>query len=330
MAEAAKQADHFVGVDFGGTKIFAGVFRSNLELIGTARISTKAYRGAETVLERLARCVKDAVDECDLTLGQVKAVGLGAPGAVDPEKGLVIFAPNLGWENRPLKKEMEKELGIPVFIENDANLQMIGIYEVELESKPRHAVGVFVGTGIGGALIINGELYSGFNHSAGEIGHMAIDLSGPKCGCGNRGCFEAIASRTGIVRRIQEAVAAGQTTVLTELVGSDLQDLRSRHLRKAIRKGDKFVLKIMEESADYMGIAVGNLINLLSPEVVMLGGGIIEALDETLMPRVIEVAQARALPGTARGIRIQATRLGDNAGIIGGAVLARRKTEPKK
>src|SRR5687767_3250054 len=222
MADSGKPAEYFVGVDFGGTKIYAGVFRRNLDLVGTARVSTKAYRGAETVVDRLARCIKDAVDECDLTMDQVKGVGVGAPGAVDPEKGLVIFAPNLGWENRPLKKEIEKELGVPVFLENDANLQMIGIYEVELESRPRHVVGIFIGTGIGAGLIFNGESYSGFNHAAGEIGHMVIDPSGPKCGCGNSGCFEALASRTAIFRTIQAAVKEGQKTLLTEIVGSDL------------------------------------------------------------------------------------------------------------
>jgi glucokinase len=324
MAENGKQAEYLVGVDFGGTKIYAGVFRRNLELVGTARVSTKAYRGAETVIDRLARCVKDAVDECDLTMDQVKGVGMGAPGAVDPEKGIVIFAPNLSWENRPLKKEMEKELGVPVFIENDANLQMLGIYEVELESKPQHVVGIFIGTGIGGALVLNGEPYSGFNHAAGEIGHMVIDPNGPKCGCGNTGCFEALASRTAIFRKIQAAVDGGQKTVLTEMLGNDLHELRSGHLRKAIRRGDKFVLKVVKEAAEYTGLAVANLINLLNPEIVVLGGGIIEALDETVMPLIVETAKARALPGTAKGIHIEASRLEDNAGIIGGAVLARK------
>ncbi len=329
MPESAKQAEYFVGVDFGGTKIYAGVFRHNLDLVGSAKISTKAYRGAETVIERIARCVKDAVDECDLTLEQVKAVGLGAPGALDPDKGVVINAPNLGWEDLPLKKEMEKELGLPVFIENDANLQMIGIYELELESKPRDVVGIFIGTGIGAGLIMNGQLYSGFNRAAGEIGHMVIDLNGPKCGCGNNGCFEALASRTAIFRRIQAAVGNGQKTVLTEMLGKDLQDMRSGNLRKAIRQGDKFVLKVVEDAAECSGLVAANVINLLNPEVIIFGGGIIEALEETVMPRIVETAKARALPGTAKGIQIKASRLGDNAGINGGAVLARQKMRQK-
>jgi glucokinase len=201
---------------------------------------------------------------------------------------------------------------------------MLGIYEVELASKPRHVVGIFIGTGIGGGLVLNGEMYSGFNHAAGEIGHMVIDPAGPKCGCGNSGCFEALASRTAIFKRIQEAVSEGQKTLLTDMLRGELQDLRSGHLRKAIRRGDKLVLKVVKQAAEYTGLAVANLVNLLNPEVVILGGGIIEALDETVMPRIEEIARARALPGTARGIRIEASRLGDNAGILGGAVLARR------
>src|SRR5207244_3034726 len=150
--------------------------------LGTARLSTKAERAPGEVINRIARAVTDAIDECDLSIDRIKAVGVGAPGAVDAQTGSVIFAPNLKWKNIPLKKELEERLGVPVFIENDANIQMIGIYECELESKPRHVVGIFIGTGIGGAIIINREMYSGINHAAGDIGHMVIKVVGPKCG----------------------------------------------------------------------------------------------------------------------------------------------------
>src|SRR5205814_9290161 len=171
---------HVIGVDLGGTKIYAGIFDPSLECIGNARLSTKASRGPDAVIERIARCVRDAADECDLKLDQIGAVAIGAPGAVDPETGKVIFAPNLEWKDVALKKELEKHLGLPVFVENDANICTIGVHEAELKSKPRHLVGIFIGTGIGGGLILNGELYSGFNRTAGEIGHMVIDVDGPK------------------------------------------------------------------------------------------------------------------------------------------------------
>src|SRR5580692_12541606 len=173
MAEASSKAEYLVGVDLGGTKILSGIFKYSLECVGTAKVSTKSQRGVEAVVERIDRVVRDAVDEADLTLKQVAGIGIGAPGAVDFGTGTVIFAPNLeGWKDVALKKELEKLLGVPVFVENDCNIAALGVYVAELKSKPRSMVGIFVGTGIGGGIVINGELYSGFNHTAGEIGHM--------------------------------------------------------------------------------------------------------------------------------------------------------------
>lgn len=321
------KAEYIIGVDVGGTKIYSGVFDASMECLGTARVSTKAQRGPDAVIERIVRCVSDVVDECDLNPKQIRGVGVGAPGAVDPETGRVIFAPNLGWEDVPLKKELEKQLGKSVFVENDCNICTIGVYEVELKSKPRNVVGIFIGTGIGGGLILNGELYSGFNRTAGELGHMVLEVKGPKCSCGNNGCFEALASRTAIFRTIQDAVKEGQKTVLTDMLGPDLEDLRSGDLRKAIRRGDKFVDHVVEEAAEYTGIAVANLINVFNPEVVVLGGGVIEALENEMLAIVIETAMDYALGGTAKGIEIVASKLGDDAGIVGGAVLARRETK---
>ena len=327
MAEASSKSDYLIGVDFGGTKIYAGVFDARLELVGTTRVSTKAERGPDSVIDRIARCVRDAADECDLSLKNVRGVGIGAPGAVDTENGRVIFAPNLGWKDVPLQKELEKKLELPVFLDNDCAVSMTGVYEVELKRKPQHALGIFIGTGIGGALVVHGQLYRGFNGTAGEVGHMVIAAGGPKCSCGNQGCFEALASRTALFRRVFEAVKDGQKTVLTDMLGGDLHDLRSGDLRKAIKRGDKFVEKIVEEAAAFTGIAVANLINILNPEVVVLGGGVIEALENEILPVVIKEAKEHILPGTGKGIEIVASHLGDNAGITGGAVLARRGTK---
>src|SRR2546421_5929901 len=177
MPETSSKAEYVIGVDLGGTKILAGVFDSSMECVGTAKVSTKAQRGLDAVVERITRCVEDAVDEADLNLKQVAGIGIGAPGAVDFDAGVVLFAPNLeGWKDVTLKKDLEKSLGVPVFVENDANIAVLGVHLAELKSKPRTVVGIFVGTGIGGGLIINHQLYSGFNHVAGEIGHMVIDV----------------------------------------------------------------------------------------------------------------------------------------------------------
>jgi glucokinase len=328
MAEANLKAEYVVGVDLGGTKILSGVFKNSLECIGTSKVSTKSQRGVDAVVERIERCVCDAVDEADLSLKQVAGVGIGAPGAVDFASGTVIFAPNMeGWKDVTLKKELEKHLGVPVFVENDCNIAALGVYVAELKSKPKSMIGIFVGTGIGGGIIINGDLYSGFCHTAGEIGHMVVDINGPKCGCGNKGCFEALASRTAIFQQIKAGIKDGQKTLLTEMLGDDLGDLRSGDLRKAIRRGDKFVDRVVEGAAEYIGIATANLVNILNPEVVVLGGGVIEALQDEMMGVIVETAQDYAMPGTLKGVEIIASKLGDSAGITGGAVLARRETK---
>ena len=323
MAEGSPKQFH-IGVDLGGTKILAGVFSPQLKLVATAKTSTKADRGPKSVIERVARTIRDAIDEADQDLKSVRSIGIGAPGSIDSDEGRVIFSPNMpGWDDVPLKKELEKHLEVPVFVENDCNACTLGVHVAELGSKPKHLVGIFLGTGIGAGIILDGKLFSGFNRTAGEIGHMVLEVGGPKCGCGNKGCFEALASRTAIFRRIQTAVKDGQKTLLLDMLGNDLDDLRSGDLRKAIRKGDKLVEKVIEEAAEYTGIAVGNVINLLNPECIVLGGGVIDALEDDMMSIIVETARDYAMPGAAKGVEIVASRLGDHAGITGAAVLGR-------
>lgn len=323
----AGDGNHFVGVDFGGTKILAGVFNSSFKLLKTVKLSTKPERGVEAVIERIERAVRAAVDEADLDLKHIRAMGLGAPGTVEPESGRVIYAINVGWENVPLKKELEKRLGLPVFIENDCKASTLGIYHLELKGKPRSMVGVFLGTGVGGGLILNGELYAGANFAAGEVGHMIIDAAGAKTGRTARGTFESLASRTAIFHRIKTAVKEGQKTILTEMLGPGLEEMRSGDLRRALRSGDKLIEKVVAEAAQYTGVAVANLISVLGPEVVALGGGVIEALGEEMMPIIEKRAEELLLPGTFNGVRILASQLGDHAGISGAVVLAQARSK---
>jgi len=327
MAEGSPK-QLYIGVDLGGTKILAGVFNPQLKRIATAKSSTKADRGPKSVMERIVRTVRDAIDEADQDIKLVKGIGIGAPGSIDSGEGRVIFSPNMpGWEDVHLKKELEKQLNVPVFVENDCNACALGVYVAELNSKPRHMVGIFIGTGIGAGIILDGKLFNGFNRTAGEIGHMVLEVGGPKCGCGNKGCFEALASRTAIFRRIQSAVKDGQKTTLVDMLGTDLDDLRSGDLRKALRKGDKLVEKVIEEAAEYTGIAVGNIINFLNPECIVLGGGVIDALQDEMMSIIVETAKDYAMTGTSKGVEIVASRLGDNAGITGAAALARESSK---
>lgn len=326
MGDPVAKQDVIVGVDLGGTKILAGVFGPGLKCLATAKLSTKAERGYESVVERIRRCIGDAIDEADLSPRQVRAVGLGAPGAVNPATGEVLFAPNLKWKGVPLGKDLGKLLDLPVFVENDGNVCALGVHAVEMEGKPGSLVGIFLGTGIGAGILLNGELWGGFNGTAGEVGHMVLDVGGPKCGCGNRGCFEALASRTAIFRDLADAIRDGAKSHLVDMLGPGeaITDLKSGDLRKALRKGDKLVEKVVEGAAEYTGIAVGNIINFLNPEVVVLGGGVMDALQDDMMAIIEATARDYAMTGTSEGIRVVSSKLGDKAGITGAAVLARR------
>jgi glucokinase len=292
-----------------------------LSCVGRSRLSTKPTAGP-AVIERIARSVREAVDECDLDLRQVQAVGVGAPGSVNPEKGEVIFSPNLpGWEHVPLQKALTKLLDRPVRVENDCNVCTLGVYHAELKAKPRHMVGIFLGTGMGGGLILDGKLFSGFNRTAGEIGHMVLEVGGSKCGCGNRGCFEALAGRAALFRRIQ--CGQGRTEdALDGHVGAGSKEPAERRFAQGAQARGQTGGTIVEEAAEYTGIAVANVINLLNPEVVVLGGGMIQQLEEEMMAIIVETAQDYAMTGTWKGVEIVASELGDDAGITGAAVLA--------
>ncbi len=326
MPEAPGKANHLIGVDLGGTKILGGVFSTSLELKATIKFSTKARRGPESVIERTARCVRDAADEADISLKDIRAVGVGVPGAVRGGDGHVLFAPNLDWHDVRFKELLENELGMPVFVENDCNVAALGVYVVELKSAPSSMLGVFIGTGIGGGVVLHGELYPGFSHTAGEIGHMVMDLNGPKCACGSNGCFEALASRTAIFQRLKDAIQAGEKSLLTDLV-DHLEDMRSGDLRKALRRGDKLVRSVLDDAAVCIGRGVASLANVLNPEVIVLGGGVMEALSEEMLGTIIDAAHHHAMVGALDGVEIRASLLGDKAGITGAAVLAKQMSK---
>lgn len=321
MAEAK---EHYVGVDLGGTKILAAVFSPGMKCLGRSKRRTKAERGAAVVMDRIARCVNEAVEECGLDLKECRGVGIGAPGAVDFDAGTVIFAPNLGWRDLPLKKELEKRLKVPVFLDNDCNVCALGVFDRELGGKPASMIGMFIGTGIGAGIVLNGKPYSGIGHTAGEVGHMIIQVDGPKCGCGRKGCLEALGSRTAMFKRIQSAVKDGEKTVLLDLVDGDLSKLKSSHLRKAVQQGDKLVKKTLAESARFIGIGAANLINAFNPEYLVLGGGVIAGLADELVDPIVATARDYAFPGALKGLHFLASQLGDDAGITGAAVLARQ------
>ena len=318
--------DYVVGVDMGGTKILAAVIDAKGEIVQQAKRATKPKKGPEEVIERITRCIREAIDGAELKPSQIRAIGIGSPGPLDPETGVIIFAPNLGWSNVPLKAKLEANLSIPTFVDNDVNVGTLGEYAFGAGRGVKNLVGIFVGTGIGGGIILDGKLFHGVNKTAGEVGHMIVEVKGPRCGCGNFGCLEAVASRTAITRDLQKAILKkGKKSKLTELNGGNLDLIRSKAIARAVKHGDKPTIKVVQRAAKYLGISVASIVHFLNPEMVVLGGGVVEAMGDSLLDPIRHAAAEYALPTTMDGVQIVAATLGDNAGVIGASVLARER-----
>ena len=314
-----------IGVDMGGTKILSAVVDAEGNILGTAKVPTKADRGPSVVIDRIADSIRKAIDKSGVAAESIQAVGIGAPGPLDPATGIVIFAPNLRWKNVRLKEELEARVGFPTFVDNDVNVGTLGEHVFGAGQGFQNVVGIFVGTGIGGGIILQGELFHGASKTAGEIGHIIVKAGGPRCGCGTRGCLESIASRTAMTKQFQKAIKKGQKSVLSELTGGDLSAIRSGVLAKAIRLNDKLTLKVIKKTTKYLGVGIGSIVNFLNPEMIVLGGGVVEALDDTFLDDIRAAAEKYALPNTLSGVQIVPAKLGDNAGILGAAALARQR-----
>ncbi len=315
-----------IGVDMGGTKILSAVIDPEGSILGTAKMSTKAEKGADAVIDRIAACVRKSVEKSGVSADAIEAIGIGAPGPLDPATGVVIFAPNLGWRDVPLKTELETRTGFPTFVDNDVNVGTLGEHVFGAGQGVENVVGIFVGTGIGGGIILQGELFHGASKTAGEIGHIVVKAGGPRCGCGTRGCLEALASRTAMARQLRRAIQKkGKSSVLSELTKGDLTTIRSGALAKAVRLGDPLTLKVIRKATKYLGIGIGSIVNFLNPELIVLGGGVVEALGDPFLDAVATATEKYALPNTLNGVRIVTAELGDNAGILGAAALARQR-----
>jgi glucokinase len=317
-----------VGTDLGGTKILAGVVNQDGKIIGMAKRATRAHEGVEQVVTRISKTILDAVSDAGLDSSGIAAACVVAPGPSNPEKGIVWCAPNLpGWLDVPLPELLKARLGIPVFLENDVNLGTFGEFVLGAGKGYRDLVGIFVGTGIGGGLVLDGKLRQGFRYSAAEIGHMVILADGPVCGCGKRGCAEALASRTAIERDIWAGISAGRESMIREITKSEKgQQIPSGALAEAYRAGDPLVTEVLSRAQCYLGLLVATCVNLIDPEAVILGGGVVQALGEEFLEPIRRVAYQYFMnKRDARSVSILQAKLGDNAALLGAAMFARQK-----
>jgi glucokinase len=311
-------ARYAVGMDIGGTNIRAALVSSNGEIVKREQRETKPGRGFEAVFTEIVQMLSNMTSAADA--GKVAGIGIGAPGPLDPKEGVIISTHNLGWKDVPLKKLVQERIPLPVYIDGDSNLAAFGEKWLGAARGVNDFVCLTLGTGVGGALILNGRIYHGATGAAGHIGHYIVDPDGPTCGCGGRGHLEAYASATAIVRRTIEAIKAGQKSLIPDLVEGDLSQLTSFLVFKAAKAGDGLALRIFRETGAYIGLVITSLTNIVNPELVVIGGEVAEAGDLLFDPIREYVAEKVSLVPQPR---IVPAMLGSDAGAIGaaGAVL---------
>ena len=314
-----------VGIDLGGTKILAAVITADDKILGRAKVSTPANDGAATILQAIVSCVDMALASAGLGRGEIAAAGIGSPGPLDPDTGVIFFTPNLNVRDFAIGPDLSNVLGCPVLVQNDVRVGGYAEFRLGAGRGYREIIAAFVGTGIGGCLISQGQIVRGSTGNAGEIGHIVVKADGPRCGCGARGCLEALASRTAISRRINKAIRKGMPTILRDKLANKSGRLKSGQLADAVAAGDQVAVRAVSRAAHYLGLGVGSLINAFGPEIVIIGGGVPQALGLAWVDQVREVARAQTLVDRDAKIRIEPAALGDDAGIHGAALLARER-----
>lgn len=322
-----KQKKKSIGVDLGGTKILACAIDENDEIVGRYKTSTPAKDGANAVVLAIDAAVRALCESVGWKLGAIDAVGVAIPAPVDPEEGVVEKATNLGWVDFAAKAALEKRLKKRIHLENDVNAGTYGEAVFGAGRGFEDIVGIFIGTGIGGGIVLGGKLHRGRNKAAGEVGHMVIQEGGWRQGLGFPGTFESVASRMAIQRDLVCRMKDGKKSQLLKKYKKQLDDpnlrIRSGELRKAAAAGDKLVLKALERNASHIGIHCAGLINFLGPEMIILGGGVMEALEPFLLPTIVDTVEEYSFEITRLGVEIVAAKLGDDAVPLGAAALAR-------
>lgn len=313
---------YWIGFDLGGTKMMAAVFDGDFQVVASVRAKTKGAEGTEEVLERIQGAIAAALGEAGLDKDDLAGIGVGCPGPLDLDRGIILHAPNLAWHNVPLKETLEKKFKCRAVVANDVDAGTFGEYRFGAGRGARCVLGVFPGTGIGGACIYEGRIIRGRTGSCMEIGHIRVEAEGRLCGCGQRGCLESVASRLAISAEAAAAVYRGEAAALRRLAGTDLSEIKSGTLAKAIKAGDSVIEAIVRNAARRIGLAVADAVNLLAPDVVVLGGGLVEAMPELILGEARKAICGRAMKAFTKDIKIVPAELGDNATAMGAAALA--------
>lgn len=315
---------YVVGIDLGGTNIVVGtIAEDGSELVGLVSEPTLPEQGGDAVIGRIVKLARASIAAARDK--EIAGVGIGSPGPLDTKTGVVILTPNLGWVNMPLRDRVADALKLPTVLDNDANCAIYGEWWRGAAQGVTHVIGLTIGTGIGGGIVLGGEIYHGASDVAGEIGHMTIEANGRLCKCGNQGCLEAYASGPAIAARAVEGIEAGAKTALPQYVAGDLSRVTAQVVYEAANDGDAFALDVVHETAKLLGAGVASLVNIFNPNVVVICGGVTQAGEKLFGPLTSEVHRrafkpawevCRILPGTLTG----------TAGVYGAAAVFMRRT----
>jgi glucokinase len=328
MSDEQESRKFWVGFDLGGTKMLAVVFDDRLREVARRRRKTRASDGESVSLERIAETIVQALELAKVPPAEIAGIGAGVPGPLDLQKGTVLEAPNLGWKNVALQDFLARRFNCPAVICNDVDAGVFGEYSAGAGQGFRSVLGVFPGTGIGGGFVYEGRIFRGSRSSCMEVGYLQMSADGPLAGAGPPGTLEGMASRLAISAEAAKAVFRGQAPHLKDLAGTDISNIRSSALAKAIERGDKAVEKIVRHAAELVGQGVGSLINILAPDAVILGGGLVEAMPKLYLDSVQTGINRNALPSLANCARLKVSELGDLAAAVGAAALVRANPTP--
>ncbi len=309
------------GIDLGGTKILSLVASNKGETLGQDRRPTRAREGPQVVIAGMVDSLRTAAAKAGLDVGRLAGVGVVSPGPLDYASGVIEDSPNLpGWRGVPLADEMCAALGVPVFVDNDANAAGLGECVFGAGRGYRHVIYVTVSTGIGGGIVVDGQVYRGTSGAAGEVGHQVVEDGGPLCSCGRRGCLEELASGTAIAHRARELVAEGKGARIAALAGQN-EPPTARAVHQAAREGDPEARRIIEEAGHYLGVGLANLVNIFNPELIIIGGGLTK-MGRMLLDPARQVVRREPFAQARRDVRIVRAALGDRVGALGAVALA--------
>ena len=307
-------------LDVGGTKVLGAIFNEKDEIIyRLKKRSNSEGEGSADVEKVIISVVEEMIKESGIDRSKLNAIASCAPGVIDQDKGIVLFTPNLPWRNYDIAGAMKKKFGVPFYVGNDVNLGVLGEYKFGAAQGYKNIVGFFPGTGMGGGLILDGKLFTGNQFKAAEYGHMILDPEGPLCGCGQRGCLEAFSSKKGMSDYIRQQVGRGRECMLAEDVQNGV--FRSKRLKKALSKKDQVAMEAVDRACHYLAIATGNMINTISPDLVLYGGGIMEAMGELFLEKILKELDRYCMTSIRPTVDVKIAALGDDSILYGDLAL---------